>query len=345
MANRHPGELPELTLLKALIERDVDGLTARVLGTVSADGRAFPVHEIALGTDDPTAPCVLYVGGVHGVERIGSQVVLAFLGHLIERLSWDRGLRAELDRVRLVFVPLVNPAGMWRRSRCNAEGVDLMRNAPVIADGRVPWPAGGQRLSAHLPWYRGRAEDPMAAEARMLCDLVRSELSGRAFALSLDCHSGFGMRDRLWFPYAYSVRPFEEAGAVHALSRLFEAAYPNHVHYLFEPQSRQYTTHGDLWDYLYLGLRESTGGYLPLTLEMGSWVWVKKNPLQIRRLSGLFNPVRRHRLQRTLRRHLVMMEFLMRAAADYDRWYPRPEVAGELQRAAFDRWYRATCDA
>jgi hypothetical protein len=44
-----------------------------------------------------------------------------------------------------------------------------MRNAPQNADAAVPFLAGGQRIGAWLPWYRGRAGAPMEAESRRCC--------------------------------------------------------------------------------------------------------------------------------------------------------------------------------
>lgn len=57
---------------------------------------------------------------------------------------------------------------------------------------------------------------------------------------------------------------------------------------MFEPQSQQYLTHGDLWDHLYLRALTGHPGhlFLPLTLEMGSWLWVKKNPASCSTVTG-----------------------------------------------------------
>ena len=71
---------------------------------------------------------------------------------------------------------------------------------------------------------------------------------------------------------------------MYSLKTLFDRSYANHF-YRIEPQARQYTTHGDLWDYIYdsyFEKKNDVGNYfLPLTLEMGSWMWIKKNPRQI----------------------------------------------------------------
>jgi murein tripeptide amidase MpaA len=85
------------------------------------------------------APAVGFLGGVHGMERIGSQVVLAFLHTLVERLRWGDSLAQLLEWMRLVFMPLVNAAGLRFSTRSNPNGVDLMRNASVDADSRTPF--------------------------------------------------------------------------------------------------------------------------------------------------------------------------------------------------------------
>src|SRR5262249_35413796 len=138
----------------------------------------------------------------------------------------------------------------WNQ-RSNPNGVDLMRNAPISADAKDVFPlVGGHRLSNKLPWYRGKKDEPMETEAFSLCRFVRRELFLSTFAISLDVHSGFGLKDRLWFPYARSKAPFKDIGHVYHLYQLLNRTYPNHIYHV-EPQSQSYVTHGDLWDYLY----------------------------------------------------------------------------------------------
>ncbi|MBV9892440.1 MAG: zinc carboxypeptidase [Rhizobacter sp.] len=299
----------------------------------------LPVHVICLGNADPAVPGVGFFAGVHGLERIGTQVVVAFLRSVLRRLRWDEGLARQLEVLRLVFMPLVNPGGAIRGTRANPNGVDLMRNAPVDAVAPVPWLVGGQRMSALLPWYRGIAGSPMELESRALCEVVRAELISRPFSLALDCHSGFGAVDRIWFPFAHSAAPIAHLAEVHALAEIFEQSQPHH-RYVFEPQSRQYLTHGDLWDHLYLAAADrATSTFLPLTLELGSWLWVKKNPRQLFSRTGLFNPGLEHRHRRVLRSHMQWLDFLTRAAASSERWIPVGEDRLRHTRAALSRWY------
>lgn len=330
-----------LNELQQLIQQGGEQLQARVLCEVQAGHQRFPVLAITLGNASPEVPAVGFFGGVHGLERIGAEVVIAYLRSLLMRLPWDSSLQHLLGRLRLVFMPLVNPGGSWLGTRANPRGVDLMRNAPIDADEDVPFLVGGQRISAGLPWYRGEAGAPMEAESAALCALVEEELLSRRFSLAIDCHSGFGLQDRVWFPYAHTARPIPHLPEVHALSAIFADSHVHH-RYTFEPQSRHYRTHGDLWDYLYLrALTEPGRVFLPLTLEMGSWLWIKKNPRQLLSRHGIFNPLIVHRQQRVLRRHLSLLDFFARAAAGHRAWLPAREHRQARHLEALARWYPA----
>lgn len=335
------GRFPELETLLALKRRAGSALLCDTVCEVQYRKQTLPVHCFELGSRDPAVPAVGFFGGIHGVERIGTQVLVSFMQTLVERLFWDDSLQQLLQQLRLVFIPLINPGGMLARTRSNPSGVDLMRNAPVDADHDVAPLLGGQRLSHRLPWYRGRAQSPMEPEAEAVSRVVQERLLPHAFSLSIDCHSGFGTRDRIWFPYARTREPIDCLADIYALRTAFRATHPYHSMYKFEPQAHQYTTHGDLWDYLYDESRRSHPDhlFLPLTLEMGSWLWVKKSPSQLFSTLGMFNPIAPHRHQRILRTHLTFFDFLMRAAISNARWRPSAErrlIVGETARTY---WY------
>ncbi len=144
--------MPELLALERILELGADQLDTRIVTRVHLpDGDSYPVYAITLGSPAPEVPAVGYFGGVHGLERIGASVVIAFLHSLVMRLPWDSTLHQQLESVRLVFMPLINPGGMALGTRANPNGVDLMRNAPIDALDPVPFLVGGQRLSAGLP--------------------------------------------------------------------------------------------------------------------------------------------------------------------------------------------------
>ena len=294
----------------------IDALARSANAEVLAVVDDLPIHAFRFGTTNRTTPALLVTGGVHGLERIGTDVAIAFLTSLVARLAWDAVLHDALARCRVLVVPLVNPVGMSRGQRANGNGVDLMRNAPAAPTGGTPL-VGGQRISPRLPWYMGAANAPMETEARVLVELVERELFAAPFSIALDLHSGYGFRDRLWYPYARTREAPPDLAAIQTLARLLDDTLPNHV-YRVEQTAQAYTIKGDLWDYLYDRRRD--GRFLPLTLEMGSWTWVRKNPWQGLSSLGRFNPVKPHRLARTLRRHLPLLDFLLHATASHRAW-------------------------
>lgn len=332
--------LPELDELHRILDAGRGRLEVREACSAQSRGARWPVYEIALGCAPADAPAVGFFGGVHGLERVGTHVVLEMLGSLVARLHWDEVLHEQLRSLRLVFMPLVNPAGMAARTRCNGNGVDLMRNAPVQSAEKVVPLAGGHRLTPRLPWYRGPRDAPMESEAAALCATVERELLPRPFSIALDCHSGFGMRDRIWFPHAHTKTPFAGLAEVLALRDRFEAQHPGHA-YLFEPQSRHYLAHGDLWDFLHARApADPPGRFIPLTLEMGSWRWIRKRPRQALTRMGLFNPLPADRLDRVRRNHLLWMNFLCGLAHDWRRWAPSAGERAAHERRALDEWFR-----
>jgi hypothetical protein len=307
--------LPELVAIEEL------AMVATRWGTVDelADVEGLPIHALHFGSGDRTQPALLVTGGVHGVERIGTHVAIAFLTSLVARLGWDELLHEALTRARVIVVPLLNPIGMALGHRANGWGIDLMRNAPEAAQFGTPL-IGGHRLSAKLPWYMGRGDADMELESATLVRFVEDELFASPLSIALDLHSGFGLIDRIWYPNARTREPPPDFARLEALSQLLDATLPNHV-YKMEQTARVYTIRGDLWDYLYDRRRTHGGGVLlPLTLEMGSWSWVRKNPLQGLSTLGRFNPIKPHRHRRTLRRHLPLLDFLMHAVISHRAW-------------------------
>ena len=91
---------PELHELQRLIEEGRPHLHAEVVCEVSAGGNALPVWVLTLGNASPDVPAVGFFGGVHGLERIGTAVAIAWLRSLIARLSWDDSLQRLLESLR-----------------------------------------------------------------------------------------------------------------------------------------------------------------------------------------------------------------------------------------------------
>jgi Zinc carboxypeptidase len=332
-------EFTELRQLEALIARLGSYLQVEVIAELSYRNQPMPVHCLSLGSQSGEVPTIVYVGGIHGLEKIGTEVLLNYLQSIAELLEWDGEWLDRLSKLRLVFVPIVNPIGVYRGTRCNGNNVDLMRNAPIHCVGKTKI-YSGQTFSPHLPWYRGDLSQ-METEAQALCDIMRRELARSPLVIAVDLHSGFGLHDRLWFPYAGSRQPFPSLPQAYALKQLFDRCYPHHV-YKIEPMSQEYVISGDLWDYLYEeALRKHPQTlFMPLTLEMGSWLWLRKSPLHLFQRHGLFHPLLPHRQQRIFRRHLTLFDFLSRAALYPQSWSELSEAQKTLYRQqAYELWY------
>ena len=149
--------LPELHQLELLLRSAPALVQSKVLGLIDFQQQQLPIYAITVGNAAPDKPVLLLTAGVHGLERIGTQVLLAFLEGLCSRLQWDPNFADLFEKVQLCLLPLINPSGMVLGWRSNQHHVDLMRNAPIDAQEAPPFLVGGQRISATLPWYRGPA--------------------------------------------------------------------------------------------------------------------------------------------------------------------------------------------
>lgn len=301
---------------------------------VSYKDKTYPLVSVHYG--NPKAPTLLLTGGIHGLERIGAQLTLSLLNSFHTRLSWDKTLKDMLNHVHVVFLPLANPVGFFNTTRSNGNAVDLMRNAEIESSEKVPSLLGGHRKYKWLPWHRGFE---VQKETQFIIDTVKDILLESNTLISLDSHSGFGIRDQLWFPFAYSKKAFTQILELFLLFKLFRKSFPSHV-YKIEPQSKNYMTHGDIWDYCFENIRKPNQIFLPITLEMGSWIWVKKNPLQIFSKSGLFNPIKSHRIHRTLRRHRPLFDFLLHALISNEHWTEiNSEIRNFTEQQALKKYY------
>lgn len=330
----------ELDQLERIIEQFGERAQTRVVERIQYKELEFPIHCISLGSTRPDAPVLAFFGGVHGLEKIGSEVILSYMQTISQLLNWDEEFLARLEKSRLVFVPIVNPVGVYMGTRCNGNGVDLMRNSPIEGVGATRI-YSGQRITPRLPWYRGSIST-MEKESLALCHVVDQQLFNSPLSIALDLHSGFGIRDRLWFPFASRKSPFAFIAETLALKELFDRCYRHHI-YKIEPTSVEYVINGDLWDYLFDNFmqRYPTGRlFLPLTLEMGSWLWLRKSPLHLFSRHGLFHPMLPHRQQRIFRRHFLLFDFLHRCLLNPEPWArltPSQKACNEYK--AIGLWY------
>jgi hypothetical protein len=295
-----------------LIVGTLKNFSVQTIATIQDGTKEYPVYafELDLGpTSEEKKKNTLFIsGGVHGLEWVGTELCLSLLHTLDEYASWDKNFRSQLRHMRICVIPLVNPVGVARFWRSNGQGVDLMRNAPVESKSPA-FLLGGQNVSKYIPWYRGKGV--IQTELAALIAYVEYILERSTYTLSLDVHSGFGLQDQLWYPYAFSNDLFPGQHLIDTFTTMYRNVHPYHI---YKIERQQYLTHGDVWDYLFLNdLRNGEAvRFLPLTLEIGSWSWLRKNPLQLFQSGGLFNPIKAHRHQRVLRRHWNLVSFIIR---------------------------------
>lgn len=163
-------KLPELLWVEKLMRKNAAHMHARTEHTLHHDGMDLPIYSLTLGSQKPASPTLLITGGVHGLERIGTQVILSWLQTLLERCRWDTHTKALLAQIHIVILPLVNPVGMLNNTRSNGNGIDLNRHAPVQANEKTPFLAGGHRLGNWLPWYRGKTGAELEPELAVMID-------------------------------------------------------------------------------------------------------------------------------------------------------------------------------
>ncbi len=256
----------------------------------SPTGFRFPIHSLCIGK--PAAfqrSCVGFTAGVHGLETIGIRILLDFLENIFEGPDHET-LQALMDGdTAIACIPIINPGGVAMKRRSNPASVDLMRNSGRDGEAVVPF-FGGHRLSKSLPYFRGHSLQP---ETRSLLRFFHERFSNvkKGIFPILDVHSGFGVIDSVWWPFAGQKMPPPDHYLFRKLTQMIQTEGDGIV---YEPQSQAYRVHGDLWDRVYeesISKRpDRRARMLPFTLEIGTWSDVKRNPKRLLSKRGLFNP-------------------------------------------------------
>jgi hypothetical protein len=327
--------LTEIIQIEKLLAEFPNEALGQILGQVGTAHEKYPIYQISIGSRNPQAPVLGLIAGVHGLERVGSQVIISLLTSLLRIQTWDEPLADLLKKIRIFAIPTLNPWGIANLRRSNAQGVDLMRNSPVREDGPLPWLLGGQDYGPWLPWYQGRE---LQEESKIVIQALIQQTERTNFSWMMDVHSGFGFHDQIWFPFANTAKPFPDIAEVYQFKTHFDLSHPHHF-YKIEPQS--YRTRGDLWDYAYHQIRTPQRFFMPLTLELGSWIWIKKNPLQLFSRQGLFHPLKPHRHRRILRRHWTLFDFMIRMTHNHEKWTKLTSIKRDQAHSeAMKFWYK-----
>ncbi len=302
------------------------------LDEISVKGQTIPIYGLQIGPQDDSLPVLGLFGGVHGLEKIGTHVIANYLNSLSNKLAWDTSLTKKLENLRVVSIPIVNPGGMFLNRRSNPNGVDLMRNAPVDAEkGTLFWPTG-QTVSSKIPWFRGNPQD-MELENKILFEFVSNHLFKAPFSMALDIHSGFGLKDRLWYPYGKTLKPFDDQPLAQKFARYLKVSHPFH-RYVVEKQSDSYMIHGDIWDHMYDSFKAlgQNSKFLPWTLEIGSWSWLLSQPQNIFNISKLFHTNDVAKYSRVMRKHWGLLDFFKDMAIHHKAWVKKQASEKNLDR-------------
>jgi protein MpaA len=107
---------------------------------VSVKGKSIKYTKFG---DGPNT--TLLIGSIHGDEQAGALLLNRFCGYLKE----NRNLLCDNT---VIIVPIVNPDGFAKKTRYNADGIDLNRNFP--SDNRVNDEHNGSfALNEPESWY------------------------------------------------------------------------------------------------------------------------------------------------------------------------------------------------
>ena len=205
------------------------------------------------------APAILVNGAHHGEEILSVEFVLDAIQWILAAAEDDPRVQAWLSKLRIVFVPLVNPDGLNSFLKVSREGgrkngfglkgkmpqrselgVDLNRNYPIR------WGASGERgskSSRRSRFYRGPAA-ASESETRAMMRLAHRE----HFAASLSFHTG---TVALLPPYTIPKMRSPQPNECDAIAQILTQDLPEHPQKgLFEIKRMLYPVEGTDQDWL-----------------------------------------------------------------------------------------------
>lgn len=112
---------PEITAVET-IGKSVDGKDINALVISSYSGSSTGPSSLEM------EPRVRISGGIHGNEKITTEVLIRFINYLVSSYSSDTEIRDLVDSRYIVIIPVINPDGYAKGSRYNSNRVDLNRN-------------------------------------------------------------------------------------------------------------------------------------------------------------------------------------------------------------------------
>ncbi len=175
----YPTFLQVETKLKELVKKYPHILSMFSIGK-SVENRDLWVIKISDNVAvDETEPEFKYIANMHGDEIVGRDLLVS----LIEDLATDYAngsSRAKeiIDNTEIFIIPSMNPDGMTKKRRSNANWVDLNRDFPDFS-----WPSNSTNTT-----------DGRAKETALVMDFQKN----RNFALSANFHGGATVVNYPW---------------------------------------------------------------------------------------------------------------------------------------------------
>jgi len=104
-------------------------VTLKIAPHKSVEGRDVKYIEIATNVAAQDGrPALFMMGAIHGDEWAAGEHTLEFAYDVINTSKVNPKVKAILDKVRLIVMPVTNPDGWVRNTRANVRSVDLNRN-------------------------------------------------------------------------------------------------------------------------------------------------------------------------------------------------------------------------
>lgn len=236
-------------ILEYLLEQQVAHPQIARLEEIGRSCSDRPIMAVRISGADDQAPAVLFVGGIHGNERIGVMMVLRLIEELLGRYESDPRIASLVNSKDIRLIPVANPDGYVLSRRRNARGVDLNRNFAVAFSNRG-------LLSRHQKWLFYPGPYPYSEpETQAIMSLLKS----RRFSVALSFHSFGG---RILFPWGHTRRKPKDVEVFKKLSGEMRRRQPLEK-YRIERLSWFYGLRGCLEDELY-----GNWGTLPFLVEI-----------------------------------------------------------------------------
>ena len=149
--------------MAALAAANPDLVAVKTAPYLSVEGRRIKYVEITNDVDAPDGkPVFLDMGAIHGDETAAAEDSLEFAYDVVSLSKTNPKVKALLDKVRLIDLPVVNVDGLVRNRRASCGGPGSSRPRRARRPAPTPTattPSAGARTSASSP-------PPSAAPAR-----------------------------------------------------------------------------------------------------------------------------------------------------------------------------------